>query len=253
MPRLLIPLHYRPVDPELGVPSNVTLDASPDEGAVLITRDNFEDLLENLGDHDTPRFHIFDSEAEARAAYLLLTHQDLALSRLAEVGRLRDGEGVLMLADPGQPIRGDGFAIIDSRSGFCRDRTVFGSWELTGPDCDKILDAPAGLHRSDLANAIAAKIAALPPELVRDVQIAIERVPGAYTGFVAACPDDVRSDHRLEGVDPARLPDGLIQPFLNRASSKAELGDALSEAIDATIERLLDAHPDLTDPDSPEP
>lgn len=252
MSRLLIPLHYRPVNLGLGLPSNIVLDPDPEDGAVLITADSFEGLRADLADHDTPRFHVFDTEVEARAAYLLLTHTDQALGRLAEVGRLRDGEGVLMMPDPERPIEDDGFEIIDNRSGFCRDRTVFGSWELTGPDCDEVLDAPAGLHRSDLANAIAAKVGSLPPELVRDVQIALERVPGAYVGFVSVSPEEVRADHRLDGVDPSRVPDDLIQPLLGRASSKAELGDALDEAVEATVGRLLEAHPDLTQ-DDPEP
>jgi hypothetical protein len=252
MSRLLIPLHYRPADLELGVPSNIVLDPAPEEGVVLITVDSFDALRGDLADHDTPRFHVFDTEAEARAAYLLLSHQDPALGRGAEVGRLRDGEGVLMIPDPDRPVTDDGFEIIDNRSGFCRDRTVFGSWELTGPDCDEVLHAPAGLHRSDLANAVAAKIASLPAELVRDVQIALERVPGAYVGFVSVSPEEIRSDFRIEGVDPEKLPDALIQPHLDRASTKAELGHALSEAVEATVERILEAHPDLIQ-DDPEP
>lgn len=252
MSRLLIPLHYRPVNLELGVPSNIVLEPDPEEGAVLITADSFDTLRADLADHDTPRFHVFDTEAEARAAYLLLSHLDERLARLAEVGTLRDGEGVLMVPDPDRPIGDDGFRIIDNRSGFCRGRTVFGSWELTGPECDEVLDAPAGLHRSDLANAIAAKIGSLPPELVRDVQVALERVPGAYVGFVSVSPEEVRADYRLDGVAPDRLPDRLIQPHLDRASAKAELGDALNEAVDATVGRLLEAHPDLIQ-DDPEP
>ena len=252
MTRLLIPLHYRPVNLDLGVPSNIVLDPDPEEGAVLITADSFEGLRAELADHDTPRFHVFDTEAEARAAYLLLTHQDPEIGRNAAVGRLRDGEGVLMIPDPDRPIEDDGFEIIDSRSGFCRGRAVFGSWELTGPECDEVLDAPAGLHRSDLANAIAAKIGSLPPELIRDVQIALERVPGAYVGFVSVSPEEVRADYRLIEAGPDRLPDALIQPHLGRASAKAELTEALNEAVDATVGRLLEAHPDLIQ-DDPEP
>lgn len=252
MSRLLIPLHYRPVNLELGIPSNIVLGPDPEEGAVLITADSFDALRSDLADHDTPRFHVFDTEAEARAASLLLTHQDPTIGRNAAVGRLRDGEGVLMIPDPNRPITNDGFEIIDNRSGFCRGRTVFGSWELTGPECDAALNAPAGLHRTDLANAVTAKIGVLPPELVRDVQIALERVPGAYVGFISVSPEEVRADYRLEGVDPEKLPNELIQPHLDRASAKAELADALNEAVDATVGRILEAHPELTD-ESPEP
>ena len=109
MSRLLIPLHYRPVNLELGVPSNIVLEPDPEEGAVLITADSFDALRADLADHDTPRFHVFDTEAEARAAYLLLSHLDERLARLAEVGTLRDGEGVLMVPDPDRPIEDDGF------------------------------------------------------------------------------------------------------------------------------------------------
>jgi len=252
MSRLLIPLYYRPVNLEIGVPSNIVLDPDPGEGAILVCADNVNDLLPDLADHDTPRFHIFDTEAEARAAYLALSHEDTPLSRSAQLGSLRDGEGILMLADPDQPIKDDGFRIIDNRSGFCRGRTLFGSWELTGPECDEVLSAPAGLQRSDLASAIAAKLGALPAELVRDVQIALERIPGAYVGFVSVSPEEIRGDYRLDRVDPDRLPDDLIQPHLDRASAKATLGDALNEAVDAAVERLIAAHPDLVD-ESPEP
>jgi hypothetical protein len=253
MSKLLIPLYYRPVNLDIGIPSNILLEPDPEEGAVLINADSLNALRPDLANHDTPRFHIFDTEAEARAAGLALSHEAGPLARFAQVGSLRDGEGVLMIADPDKPIKDDGFAIIDNRSGFCRNRTVFGSWELTGPDCDGIMGAPAGLNRPDLASAIAAKVGLLPTELVRDVQIAIERIPGAYVGFVSVSPEEIRRDFRLDGVDPARLPDALIQPHLDRASAKAELGDALNEAVDAAVERILDAHPDLTDLDSPEP
>jgi len=254
MSRLLIPLYYRPVNLEIGVPSSVTLDPMPDEDTILITRETFEGLREELSDHGTPRFHLFDTEAEARAAYLALSHEQglNGADRTAEVGRLRDGEGVLMLTNEDLPIQDDGFTLIDNRNGFCRRHIVFGSWGFTGPECAEVMGAEPGLHRTDLATAIAMKMNAMPGELIRDVQIALERLPGAYAVFVAACAEDIRRDHRLEGVDPARLPDALIQPFLGRAAAKVELGDALKEAVDSAVERLLEAHPDLAGTDGPE-
>jgi hypothetical protein len=254
MLRLLIPLYYRPVNLEIGVPSSVTLDPMPHEDTVLITRETFAGLREELSGHGTPRFHLFDTEAEARAAYLALSHEQglNGAARTAEVGRLRDGEGVLMLTNENLPIRDDGFTLIDNRNGFCRKHIVFGSWEFTDQECAEVMGAEPGLHRYDLATAIAMKMNTLPGELIRDVQIAMERLPGAYAVFVAACAEDIRRDHRLEGVDPSRLTDELIQPFLGRAVAKAELGGALNEAVDAAVERLLEAHPDLAHTDAPE-
>jgi len=259
MAQLVIPLHYRPAPKKArrGAPKQphgITLKAG--EGTTLLTRENFEPLLDDLGDRGLPRFHLFETRTEARAAQLLLAQEENRLrgaSSETEIGTLRDGEGVLMIFHKDRPVSDSRFEMIDSR--LVREREIVGSWDLTGEECAAAFSAPPGLNRHDLATAIAAKISVVPAELLRDVQIAFERVPGAYTGFVSVSPEDIRQDHRLEGVDPDLLPDTLIQPFLGRASAKAELGDALNEAIDATVERILEAHPELIagDGDSPEP
>jgi hypothetical protein len=250
MSRLLIPLHLRLPAPRSGRSPDLTLTAG--EGRTLLTRDSFDAAIKTFQELDKPRFHVFDTEAEARAAYLLLSHESERVARTSRIGRMRDGEGVLMLSDPEVGIEDDGFEITDNRNGACRQNIVYGSWELTGPECDEILNAQAGMHRSDLANAVSGKVGSLPAELVREVQIALERIPGAYVGFVSVSPEEVRADYRLDGISPDRLPDALIQPYLDRASVKAELADAHNEAVDATVERLLEAHPDLIQND-PEP
>lgn len=249
MSQLVIPLHYRhaPKKARRGAPKQphgITLKAG--EGATLLTRDNFEPLLDEIGDRGLPRFHLFETRTEARAAQLLLAQEEARLrgaSSETELGALRDGEGVLMILHKDRPVSDSRFELIDNR--LMQEREILGSWELSGAECAEALSAPAGLNRPDLATAIAAKLSALPSELLRDLQIALERVPGAYTGFVSVSPEDIRQDYRIQGADPERLTDKLIQPFLDRASAKAELGEALSEAIDATVERLLAAHPDL--------
>ena len=246
MNKLLLPLYHKPKKgrSRKGGPEGISLTGGP--GATLLTRDNFDAHIDQIGERGLPRFHLFDTEAEAHAANLLMSHEESryrGATSETEVGRLRDGEGVLMILHRDRPVVDDQFELINNRG--ARERDIHGSWELSGRACAELMGTPAGLNRQDLARSIAGKLSALPAELIRDVQIGLERVPGAYTGFVAVSPEEVRGDHRLEGADPERLTDALIQPFLDRASAKSRLGDAHSEAIDATVERLLSAYPDL--------
>lgn len=259
MTQLVVPLYFRAKPRKrarvpLGKEYGLTLQNA--EGSVLLTRENFTSLLDEIGDRGLPRFHLFETRMEARAAQLLYANEERRLRGLTGetgIGTLRDGEGVLVIFHRDRPVSGDGFELTDHR--LVRDREIVGSWDLPEEACREAMSAPAGINRNDLAIAVAAKLSALPAELLRDLQIALGRVPGAYTGFVSVSPEDVRRDHRLEGADPERLTDKLIQPFLDRASAKAELGEALSEAIDATVVRLLAAHPELRadEDESPEP
>lgn len=259
MSHIVIPLHLRPVPGRgRGRPRKrgQLLTLRDGEGAVLLTRETFGTRLDELGERGLPRFHLFDTRTEARAAQLLFEQEETRLKGAAsetEIGMLRDGEGVLVIFHRDRPVSGDGFDLIDHR--LTRDRAVRGSWDLPEADCRAALSAPAGRDRRDLALAITAKLSALPPELIRDLQISLERVPGAYTGFVSVSPEEVRNDPRLEGVDPALLPDSLIQPFISRASQEAELGTARGGALDAVVDRLLAEHPELvkTDTETPEP
>jgi hypothetical protein len=179
MPELVIPLHYRPAPKKTRrgaakQPYGITLKAG--EGTTLLTQENFEPLLDEIGDRGLPRFHLFETRTEARAAQLLLQKEETrlrgALSE-TEVGALRDGEGVLMILHKDRPVSDSRFELIDNR--LTREREILGSWELTEEACSEALSAPAGLNRPDLATAIAAKLSALPAELLRDLQIALER------------------------------------------------------------------------------
>lgn len=226
------------------------------EGATLITKGNFHDILDDVGEQGLPRFHLFETRAEARSAQLLFEQEEKRLrgaTSETEIAMLRDGEGVLAIFHKDRPVSAPDFELIDHR--LSGEREIRGSWALTEAECETALSAPAGQGRPDLALAITAKLGSLPKELLRDLQIAMERVPGAYVGFVSVSPEDVRNDYRLEGVDPERLTDALIQPFIDRASAKAEMGEAHSEAVEATVERLLEAHPGLIrdGSDTPEP
>lgn len=239
--KTVIPLYYRAVDEAIGVPSSVTLDVAPEEDAVLITRETFPDLADLLSDHGTPRFHVFDMPAEARAACAMLGSG-------TEVGVLRDGEGVLAVFNEDLPIDDDGFEIRDFRSHSCRQVEIFGSWELTAAECEALMRRPEEAHRMDLANAIAGKIAELPnPDVLRDLQVALEKIPGAYVGFVSVSPSEIRGDPRLDGIEAAEIDDAEIQSAVVKASSKAEMGDAYGEAVDIAVERLMAHHPALFD------
>lgn len=256
MPSILIPLFYRPADMEAGIPSAVTLHAEPDEGAILLTRENFEELLEDLCEHGVPRFHLFDMPAEARAAEAMLM-DDSRRSRghevLAETGVLRDGEGVVMVVNEDRPITGDRFQVIDHRSEACRKLEAFGSWELTEAEIRDIMDPEGAIARHDLAAAIAGKISEMPVETVQNVQISMENIPGAYVGYLSLSVGDVRGDYRLEGIEPEALPDAAIHAVLKRSSSKVELPDAFHEAMDDVADRLRSQHPEIFRDDDPAP
>lgn len=248
MSRLVIPLYFRPPPKGRGrarkTQHGITLKGG--EGDTLLSANNFNSLIDEIGERGQPRFHLFETRMEARAAQALLSYEEIRLrgdSSETEVGTLRDGEGVLAIFHKDRPVSDSRFELIDNR--LVREREIVGSWGLSAAECAEALSAPAGLGRHDLATAVAAKVSIAPAELLRDIQIALERVPGAYTGFVSVSPEDIRGDYRLEGADPALLTDKLIQPLLGRASVKAELGDALNEAVDATVERLLAAHPEI--------
>lgn len=259
MADIVIPLYCVPARTKgrrRGTGQTQLLKLYGEDGATLITKDNFHALLDEIGERGLPRFHLFETRTEARAAQLLFQQEEMRLRGAmseTEIGNLRDGEGVLVIFHKDRPVSEPDFELIDHRLN--PEREIRGSWGLPEADCLTALSAPAGQGRQDLALAITAKLASLPPELIRDLQIAMERIPGAYAGFVSVSPEDVRNDYRLEGVDPERLPDALIQPFIDRASAKADMGVAHSEAVDATVERLLQAHPDLAQDgsDTPEP
>lgn len=259
MTTLILPLSFFPGPKRSrgrrpGRPSGLTLRAG--DGTVLLTRENFHPLIDELGERGLPRFHIFDTRTEARAAQLLLEREEMRLRGAAsptEIRTLRDGEGALMILHKDRPVTGDGFEVIDHR--IASEQEVRGSWEVSEAECDAALSAPPGRGRGDLALAVAAKLSSLPAELMRDVQIAMGRVPGAYAGFVSVSPEEVRASPRLEGADPDRVTDALIQPFLTQASSEAPLGGALTRAVDVVVDRMLAAHPDLvpSGSDTPEP
>lgn len=258
MSKIIIPLFYRPglkrdllTSREI---SGVSLKAAP--GATLLTLEAVTGFLDAIGDRGRPCFHVFETRMEARAAQALLSREEIRLrgaSSETEVGTLRDGEGVLMILHRDRPVSDSRFEVIDNR--LVRDRTVLGSWSLPGEEIAPALTAVPGVNRNDLATAIAAKIAVIPPNLLRAVQTALERVPGASTGFVSVSPDKIRRASRLEGVDPARLPDRLIQPILAQVSAEADIEATVREVVEATVDRILVAHPELLteDPDVPEP
>jgi hypothetical protein len=244
--KTVIPLHLRVSGDSDGTP-RVTLELQPDEKTVLLTRENVDGFLPLLAEHGAPRFRIFDMPAEARAANAVLEETVGPRGAITtQVGRLRDGEGVLMIVRDDTPIDDDHFPILDSRSGSCRAMNVFGSWELPADDCAALMRPRKEAHRMDLANAIAAKIAELPnPDILRDLQVAIERIPGAFVGFVATSTVEIREDWRFEDVDPESVSDAEIHAAIAKAASKAEMADALNEAVDATMSRLTASRPDI--------
>lgn len=249
MKDLIIPLFLSPPEkrnlPKISsAGSGISL--ARENGSILLNNENLESLVDELNDCGLPRFHVFDTIGEARAARKFFASEEARLKGVAsfsETGMMRDGEGVLMILHRDRPFADRNLEIIDNR--LARERRVSGSWSMNAAICASILDAPAGAGRQDLALAVSAKMSALPAELLRSIQIAMELIPGAYNGFLSISPEEIRRDHRLEGIDPARLPDSLIQPFLSRAASKSEMADAFNEAVDATVERLLEAHPEL--------
>lgn len=259
--RLVIPLWYRPPQDETGLSSGLFVGRQhSDEGMSLVTADTLGKILSTgLEEEGLPRFHVFDMPCEARAANTML-QDDSGRSRGEDVttgiGQLRDGEAVLMVVNETSAFCPDSLTIHDHRNGACRRREVFGSWELPEAECRSLMEPGTPVTRADLANVLAAKISEMPAEILRDTQVALEGTDGAYVGFVSVSEEDVRREIRdlelLADEDIARIPTADIQAQIRRASSKAELGDALSEALDATIERLKAAHPEIFGNDAEE-
>ncbi|MCE6959259.1 hypothetical protein LAZ40_09360 [Cereibacter sphaeroides] len=242
--KLIIPLWYRPADIDAGVPSNIVMRLDDGEEGILITRDTFAQLAEDLAGHDKPGFHVFDIAAEARAASRLRDHET-GRGEQTDIGILKDGEGVLMVIDQGRPIEDDGFTIEDWRTPHRDAGTVYGSWELPQAECEALLAAPFGDAPSGRGAVLAEKIGGMPnPNVLRDVQAALESFSGAYVGFVSVSPEEIRGELRERGYRTDACTDDIVQPAILKACQKAEMSDPWNEAIEASIQRLRDRSPE---------
>ena len=254
MNRLAIPLYLLPATDR--TEARLSLEAPEGGGAILLDRESFEANRGILLGLPLPGFHVFDSPAEARAAGRVLSEESgRGRGPSHEIGRMRDGEGVLVLFDDVRAIEDDCFAIRDHRSIPCRKYDIYGSWEIHSQETRDILTPEDPVSRPDLAQALAAHIAEVGnADLIQGVQIALERVPGAFVSFVSVEAAQLRGNFRLAEIDPARLPDELIQPHIQRAASKADLASVLDEAIEDAVARLIADSPDLADPgEEPQP
>ncbi|MCE6958756.1 hypothetical protein LAZ40_06805 [Cereibacter sphaeroides] len=240
--KIVIPLYYRPADPGARTPAGVSLEAL--EGDILITADTYGGLLAaGLDEVDLPRFIVFDLPSEAVAADFAMGLMSASIvPKGREVDVLRDGEGVLMLPDREFRSR---IQIDDARTGI-RTAAIVGSWELPAEECERLMSA-APTASQGRPGAVARKIAdAGNLELLRAVQVRLEREPGALVSFVSLSPDEVRKDARCAGIDPVRLPDSELQVSLWDSSREFGLDAVvLSDALEATVERIEARNPDL--------
>jgi len=241
MQKMIVPLYFRKASPESGRPASFVLRLLDGENGCLVTRENFDALVSLDDDGRALEITVFDLASEARAADRMKRN-----NIDSEIWHLKTGEGVLLAFSERKLIEEDGADLCDFRTRSRSTPELFGSWELPKPESEALLQAEVEEDQTVRADAIARTLQDLPPSVLQSVQVAIERLPGAFVGFVAASPDEVRKDYRLDGVGPDRLSDAEIQSALCKASSKSELSDAFSEAIDATVERILEARTDLT-------
>lgn len=245
MSKLIVPLYFRPADFDLGVPSSFALRLLEGEDGILVTRENFDEVIETDGDGRALEVTVFNLASEARIADRMIGEPSDS-----EIWHLKTGEGVLLTFSERKLIEEDGVNLRDFRTGGRRAPELFGSWELPATECEALMQAPVAEDQTLRGETIASMLANLPPQVLQCLQVSLERLPGSFVGFVAASPDEVRKDYRLDGIGKDRLSDAEIQSALCKASSKAELSDALAEAIDATVERILEARPDLSGPDN---
>ena len=254
MNRLAIPLYLLPATDR--TEARLSLEAPEGGGAILLDRESFEANRGILLGLPLPGFHVFDSPAEARAAGRVLSEESgRGRGPSHEIGRMRDGEGVLVLFDDVRAIEDDYFAIRDHRSTPCRKYDLYGSWEIHPQEIGNILAPEAPVSRPDLAQVMATHIAEVGnADLIQGVQVALEQVPGAFVSFVSVEAAQLRGNFRLAEIDPSRLPDELIHPHILRAASKADLASVLDEAIEDAVARLIADSPDLAAPgEEPQP
>ena len=255
--KLVLPLWFQPEDLKNGLESDLTLHGNPDagNGKILITAENLADLEADLAVFDKPRFRIFDMLSDARLANILIGEGEdgpRSSSIVTQINTLRDGEGVLMSFDADGDVMDADFEATDYRTRTHQLYEIYGSWELSLEENLRLM-APRELnHRMDLAQVIADKLASFPSDVVMDIQVALERIPGTFVGFLNLSPADIRVKLEAAGIDSEQLPDDQIQTALSKAASKSEMMNQLQEAVEDTVERLRNAHPEVFDQGSGE-
>lgn len=242
MSKLIVPLYFRPADFDLGIPSSFVLRLMEEEDGVLVTRENFDEMIETDGDGRALEVTVFNLASEARVADRMIGEPEDS-----EIWHLKTGEGVLLTFSERKLIEEDGVLLRDFRTGGRRNPELFGSWELPEAECDALMRAPVAEEQTLRGEIIASTLSDLPPQVLQCLQVSLERIPGSFVGFVAASPDEVRKDYRLDGIGKDRLSDAEIQSALCKASSKSDPSDTFAEALDATVARILEARPDLAD------
>ncbi|MCW3782973.1 hypothetical protein OM960_15600 [Defluviimonas sp. CAU 1641] len=224
--------------------------------AELITADNFDELLDDLGELGVPRFHVFDLVAEARAAELMRRIESGRARGHAddsEIAILPDGEGVLMAINTDDAITNNGFKVSDWRTEGPGRPEVFGSWELPLADCEALLSAPHDEHRIAHARAVAAKVAEIPnPHVIQHAQIVLEQATGAYVGFLSISVADVRDTFGQTEPGLEDVPDAGIQSAIYAESQKFDPEEAFGVAMDAVWDRLVADFPTLAEDGEPE-
>ncbi len=255
MSQVFLPLFLRPVRliGDAGIPANFALESTPEEEAILLTREVMADpeiraAIEDIG---LPTMRVFSTEAEAEAAGRMV--QILRPDSDVLTGRSRDGDGILVVVNPDAFLGEGAPRLEDMRRHADRPHppaltALVPSWEASESQCEEMRHTPFTSKRADLEAAVIDILASIGnKEVLRDIQSAAEFIPGSYVSYLSISPEDLRGDdYQLVALDAE---DSDLQGFLLASSQKIELPEVFSFAMDDVCERIRAERPELLEGD----